>query len=478
MSVASRQPVVEVAIAPLPIGRFAAVLDPGGYRDLLELGREARALLRGRTVWCVNSTVRGGGVAEMLRSLLGYTRDAGVDSRWIVVGGDPEFFRVTKRLHNRLHGADGDGGPLGESQLDAYARTLAPAAHDLAARVRPGDIVLLHDPQTAGLAAPMHALGAHVIWRSHIGADTPNDLVRHAWEFLAPMLESAEALVFSRERYVWSGLAGRRVTIIPPSIDVFSAKNQWLEPCAVHAILAAAGLQRNGVASDAVFLREDGTPGRVQRRARVIEEAPLTGDEPIVTQVSRWDRLKDPIGVLEGFARHTRGCEDAHLVLAGPAVEAVSDDPEGAKTLTEVADAWRALPVVARRRAHIACLPMDDGEENAAIVNALQTRADVVVQKSLAEGFGLTVAEAMWKRRPVVASAVGGIQDQIVDGSSGILLHDPADLQAYGDAVCRLLTNPALATRLGSAARDHVREHFLEPRHLAQWLKLFGELLQ
>ena len=479
MSVARAPAVADVPVAALPIERFAAVLDESAYRALLELRARAAELLRGRAVWCVNSTAHGGGVAEMLRSLLAYTRGAGVDSRWVVIGGDADFFRVTKRLHNRLHGAAGDGGPLGADERAAYERPLRAAARELVARVRPGDIVLAHDPQTAGLVGALRERGAHVIWRAHIGVDAPNDLVREAWDFLRPMLTRAEALVFSRERYVWDGLEDRRIAIIAPSIDVFSAKNQPLDPAAVRAILAAAGLRPNGaVAAGAMFVREDGTPGRVERRARIFEEWPLSGAEQIVAQVSRWDGLKDPIGVLEGFARRTGRFPDAHLVLAGPEVAAVSDDPEGAATLAAVVEAWRALPEPQRRRVHLACLPMDDAEENAAIVNALQSRADVVVQKSLAEGFGLTVAEAMWKGRPVIASGVGGIQDQIIDGETGLLLPDATDLDAYGDAICRLLSDPALAARLGAAARERVRGRFLEPRHLTQWVELIADVLE
>ena len=470
--------VQQVEIAPLHPERFRDVLTDEQYAALQDTIAQAQTVLAGRVVWNVNSTARGGGVAEMLRSLLAYTRGAGVDTRWLVSGGDPEFFRVTKRLHNRLHGAAGDGGPLGEDELHAYARPLRAAARTLAERVQPGDVALLHDPQTAGLASAVRGLGAHVIWRAHIGVDEPNDRVREAWAFLAPLLDEVEALVFSRERFVWSGLEHRRIAIIPPSIDVFSAKNQALAPNVVAAILAVAGLGRNGPVGDAVFTREDGTPGRVERQAQLLEEKPLTGDEPLVTQVSRWDRLKDPIGVLDGFVSSADRCAGAHLVLAGPAVEAVSDDPEGAEVLAQVHGAWRALPPQSRRRVHIASLPMDDAEENAAIVNALQARSDVVVQKSLAEGFGLTVAEAMWKGRPVVASAVGGIQDQIADGETGILLADPTDAGAFGDALSRLLNDPRLAARIGSAARERVRERFLEPRHLTQWVNVIAAVLR
>jgi trehalose synthase len=194
-------------------------------------------------------------------------------------------------------------------------------------------------------------------------------------------------------------------------------------------------------------------------------------------QVSRWDRLKDPLGVLAGFAEHVRADEAPHLVLAGPDVTAVADDPEGAEVLAEVQAAWEGLPRAVRRRVHLALLPMGDTDENAVIVNALQRRADVVVQKSLAEGFGLTVSEAMWKGRPVVASDVGGIQDQIEDGRTGRLV-EAHDLAAFGARVSELLADPHGAERLGAAAQARVRDHFLGPRHLGQYVELLERVLR
>jgi trehalose synthase len=197
----------------------------------------------------------------------------------------------------------------------------------------------------------------------------------------------------------------------------------------------------------------------------------------MITQVSRWDRLKDPLGVLRGFVEHVEG-DDVHLVLAGPEAKSVADDPEGAAALQEVQDAVAELDDEARKRVHLAPLPADDVEENAAIVNALQRRSQVVVQKSLAEGFGLTVAEAMWKARPVVASRVGGIQDQIEDGRSGVLVDDPRDLAAFGAAVRGLLDDESRAAELGRAARERVREEYLAPRHLEQYVTLIGRRLE
>jgi trehalose synthase len=465
-----------VDIAPLSIDRFRDVLDPERYADLVELTARARELLAGRVVWCVNSTARGGGVAEMLRSLLAYTRGAGVDTRWVVLEGRPAFFDLTKRLHNRLHGSVGDGGPLGDAERAEYDAVTAAGAAELVGLVRPGDVVILHDPQTAGLAPWLRESGAQVIWRAHIGVDEPDALVREAWDFLRPYVLAADACVFSRERFVWSGLEDLHVDVVSPSIDVFSAKNQDLSRAATLAVLRVAGILEPGSVEHATFVREDGSPARVDRSADVVQDAPLAAGDPVVAQVSRWDRLKDPVGVLHGFVAQAGRYERAHLLLVGPQVDAVADDPEGAQVLAEVVAARAALPAAARARVHVVSLPMADAEENAAMVNAIQRHAAVVVQKSLAEGFGLTVAEALWKGRPVVASRVGGIQDQVIDEVDGLLVK-PTDTTAFGNALSRVLADPDLGERLGRAARERVREEFLEPRHLRRWVGLVEELL-
>jgi len=466
----------DVDVTTLPPERLDGVLAPEGlerWRNAIEHGRE---LLDGRTLWTVNSTARGGGVAEMLRSLVGYVRGAGLDIRWVVIPGEPDFFGVTKRLHNRLHGAD-DGEPLGDAEREVYEGVTHAGAELLARRIGPDDVVLLHDPQTAGMVPRLRELGVPVIWRAHIGLDLPNDAARAAWRFLIPYVEPATAYVFSRPAYAWEGLDESRITVIAPSIDAFSPKNQAMSFTAITAVLRAAGLAAGDHASSrAVFERLDRSVGKVERAARMIEDEELRLDSPLVVQVSRWDRLKDPLGVLAGFAEHVHAGEEPHLVLAGPDVEAVADDPEGAEVLAEVEQAWKELPRDVRRRAHLALLPMEDADENAIIVNALQRRADVVVQKSLAEGFGLTVAEAMWKGRPVVASQVGGIQDQIEDGTTGHLV-DPRDLAQFGARVSDLLADPHAAERIGEAAQIRVRDHFLGARHLAEYVDLLDRVL-
>jgi trehalose synthase len=465
-----------VPIAPVAPERIMSVLGPDQQADFARTIESGRELLGTRVIWNVNSTARGGGVAEMLASLLAYTRGAGLDARWVVLDGSPDFFRVTKRLHNMLHGSPGGGAGLGPADEQVYAEVAARNARELAALVRTGDLVLLHDPQTAGLIEPIRACGAHVVWRCHVGIDTPNGLAESAWAFLRPHVLLADAVVFSREAFVWEGLDPARVTVIPPSIDAFSAKNQDMPAEVVAAILRAAGVEEGEPLTAPVFSRRDGTPGRVDRAADLSGSLPLPSGPPALVQVSRWDRLKDPLGVLTAFAERIAGRSDAHLVLAGPSVESVADDPEGLEVLSQIGRHRAACEPVVRDRIHLCSLPMDDVEENAAIVNALQRRADVIVQKSLAEGFGLTVAEAMWKARPVVASRVGGIHEQVVDGQTGVLV-DPDDLAGFANAVTGLLDDPERARRLGERAREHVREQFLGPRHLRQYLELFAQLL-
>jgi trehalose synthase len=464
----------QVPVAPMNPVRFRDLL--GDRYEEVQAGiARATDLFSGRVVWHVNSTSRGGGVVELLTSLLAYARGAGVDTRWAVIEGNEEFFRITKRIHNNLHGFAGDGGDLGDAERRVYEQTLAANAAELAGLMRPGDVVYLHDPQTAGLAEVVAAAGATVVWRCHVGLDLPNELARRAWDFLRDHVAVADAYVFSRPEFAWEGLDEDRLWVVPPAIDAFSPKNQELDPATVRAIIGVAGL---GPPTDrpATFVRQDGTLARVDRSAVLYEGAPIGAETPLVTQVSRWDRLKDPAGLVVCFAEHFSG-DEAHLLLAGPSVESVADDPEGAEVLAEVREQRSALPERIRRRVHLAALPMDDVEENAAIVNAIQRRSWVVVQKSIAEGFGLTVAEAMWKARPVVASRCGGIQDQIGDGDSGVLIDDPRDLDAFGAAIRGLLADRELAARIGAAARERVREHFLGTQSLLTYLSLLGDLL-
>jgi trehalose synthase len=468
----------EIEIPAMNPDRFRLVLPPERFAEFEAGAQEAQELLRDRVVWNINSTARGGGVVELLRPLLAYARGVGIDARWLVIQGTPDFFAVTKRIHNRLHGTPGDGGPLDDSARQVYEQVLAENLAAFVGRVHEGDVVIVHDPQPAGMIAELKDAGAIVVWRCHVGIDTPNDLAREAWAFLRPYVTAADAYVFSREAFVWEGLDRERIAIIHPSIDPLAPKNEDLDPPIVRAVLQATGLLAgDGRHGPAVFIRTDGTPSRVERRSQVVEDQPLREDVPVVLQVARWDALKDPIGVIRGFAEHVPADTRAHLVYAGPNVESVADDPEGRRMLQESVAFREQLPPEPRSRIHLASLPMEDASENAIIVNALQRHAAVITQKSLAEGFGLTVAEAMWKARPVVASRIGGIQEQVVDGETGILLPDPTDLAAFGAAISRLLADPAEAAEMGRRARERVRDRFTSVRNLLDYLTLIKRLL-
>src|SRR6187551_430154 len=456
-----------VPVEPIDVRRLGPILGPERVEELLETAAALRRLLDGRRVVNVNSTPYGGGVAEMLRTLVGYTLGAGLETIWLVIEGNPEFFTITKRVHNGLYGGPGDGGELGVAE---HARFDGVAERNLE-RVRPlvraGDVVIVHDPQPSGLIAPLVELGALVIWRCHVGYDGSNEWTERAWGFVRGYVEPAHAFVFSREPFAPAWIDRAWLGVIPPSIDPFAPKNRDLRGAEVLALLRGAGL-----------LAGDGAPGdpRVRHVANIVRDGTLLDPQtPLVVQVSRWDRMKDMTGVMHGFVEHVPA-GGARLLLAGPETAGVEDDPEGAEVWHETLAAWERLPRADRARVQLVAIPMADPVENALVVNALQRHASVVVQKSLAEGFGLTVAEAMWKARPVVASAVGGIVDQVVHGETGLLV-DPTDLAGLGAAITRVLDDAVEAERFGRNARRRVEQRFLGDRHLFDYARLITRLV-
>ena len=451
-----------VEVAPRAIGPLGRFIGADRLAALEAVAASAVRSVGSATVWNVNSTADGGGVAEMLRFLVGYAAGLGVDTRWVVIDADPAFFAITKRLHNWLHGAAGDGGALGPHEQAHYREVLRANADALDGRIRKGDVVFLHDPQTAGLAKHLVEHGARVVWRCHIGADRANSFTEEAWAFLMPHLDGCHTFVFSHAAYVPPHLAGADVWIIEPSIDPTSPKNAPLPPARIRELLTRTGLLAG---------TQPGSPTAVLGGA-----APFAPDDPLVVQVSRWDRLKDMRGVMEGFTARVAGTTRTRLALVGPAVDGVADDPEGAQVLGECLAAWESLPPVARDDVRLVALPMDDVVANARLVNAIQRHARVVVQKSLQEGFGLTVTEAMWKSRPVLASAVGGIKAQVPPGT-GVLIEDPRDLDAFGASLAALLARPAEMAAMGRRAHRHVRAHYLSDRHLIDNARLVEHLL-
>ena len=468
----------EVELRPLDVTRLELLIGAERMARFEAVAESMRVALEGRTVVNVNSTATGGGVAEMLHTLLAYVLGAGIQARWLVIGGTPEFFAVTKRIHNGLYGSPGDGGPLGPAERQTYEQVLSRNTDELIARVRPGDIAMVHDPQPAGLVSALRAAGARVVWRCHIGRDEPNEWTERSWEFLRPYLEEVEAVIVSRAAFGPPFADPERTFVIAPSIDPFSSKNEPMSSRNARVALGYVGLLTgDGTAPAVPFSRRNGSTGTIGRQVDLLGTGSAPPEAPLVVQVSRWDRIKDMEGVMQGFADHVDLSLDAHLVLCGPEVTGVTDDPEGAEVLRECLDGWRGLPRRTRDRIHLACVPMVDLDENAAVVNALQRHAAIIVQKSLAEGFGLTVAEAMWKARPVVASAVGGIVDQIPDNDHGLLLDDPHDLAALGAAVDHLLRSPDDAARIGVNARSRIADLFLGDRHLEQYAHVFQLLI-
>jgi len=372
--------------------------------------------LHGTTVCHINSTPVGGGVAEILTRMVPLLNQLGVPTDWQVIKGGDRFSAATKKFHNALHGVSQE---ITDDDFAVYRST---QEDNLAQLNLDSDIVFVHDPQPAGLVVRKAALGNHWIWRCHIDLSNPDPRV---WTFLEPLIERYDATVFSAPAF--ARRLGVRQVLIAPSIDPLSDKNRDLPPETIDSILARLQIPR---------------------------------DKPLITQVSRFDRLKDPVGVIEAF-RLARAYVDGRLLLVGGSAD---DDPEGKQVLAEVRERVAGADDVL-----VLELPPTSHVE----INAIQRASTVVLQKSLKEGFGLTVSEALWKCKPVIAGAVGGIPLQITHRHTGILTHS-VEGTAYW--IKQLINEPDYARRLGENGREHVREHFLLTRHLRDYLLLFLSL--
>jgi trehalose synthase len=355
----------------------------------------------------------GGGVAEILIRMVPLLKQLGVDVRWDVIKGDELFFSVTKKMHNALHGVD---APISSEEFDHFLQVNRDNAADMTFAK---DVVFIHDPQPIGLVERKEELGNKWLWRCHIDFTEPRQQVM---DFLTPYITRYDAAVFSAPAF--SRQLPIPQVLISPSIDPLSDKNKEIPRSVIDATLEQFGIDR----------------GR-----------------PIVTQISRFDYLKDPVGVIHAY-RKVKKYIDCQLVLAGGGA---TDDPEGMHVLADVRNAAADDPDI-----HVLFLPPSSDLE----INALQRASAVVLQKSLKEGFGLTVSEALWKGRPVIASAVGGIPLQITHKYSGILTHS-VDGTAY--YLKQLLQEPEYAERLGKNGKEHVRTNFLITRHIRDYLLLF-----
>ena len=366
--------------------------------------------VKGRWLQNINSTAVGGGVAEILTRMVPLLRELGVKTTWDVIKGDESFFDVTKAFHNALHGK---AETITPRMLDCYRET---TEANLRQMEFPGDVIWVHDPQPAGLIARKKDVGRHWVWRCHIDVSTPDPRV---WNFLAPYVEQYEASIFSMPDFAQQLPIPQYM--IAPSIDPLSDKNREL---------------------DAGFVNQ------------VLEKYHLDPERPILTQISRFDRLKDPLGVIVAY-KLVRKRHDCQLVLAGGGAP---DDPEGSQVLREVREAAGSDPDI-----HVLLLPPYSDLE----INALVRGSTIVFQKSIKEGFGLTVTEALWKRKPVIGGAVGGIRLQVINGVTGFLVHSP---EGAAQRAAQLLGDADLRKRMGENGHLHVKQNFLLTRHVKDYM--------
>lgn len=448
--------------------------------------------LRGRTVWMINSTSQGGGVAEMLPRQVAILRELGVQIEWAVITTDrAPFFDLTKRLHNMIHGAD-VGVPLTAADRELWEAVSRENAGWLAARVRPDDVVVVHDPQPLVCGTLLkQRLGVRTIWRCHIGLGERTPITAAAWRFMQPFLETYDHAVFTTRAYV-PGFLADRASVIRPAIDPLSDKNRELGTHRLveilsNASLVAAPASAVGQPFRAVAQRLGGD-GRWSPANAAGDLGLLTG--PVITQVSRWDRLKGFEPLLEAYVRfkqnpsgrahelHGRRVACTRLVLAGPDPTSVSDDPEGREVLDTLARAYRRLDPALQRDVALVALPMASATENALMVNALQRCSTVVVQNSIREGFGLTVTEAMWKSVPVVVSSADGLREQVTDRCEGRMVADPTDVDALACVLDQILGDPAESEALGRRAQRRVVAEFVLLVQLAAWLRTLAACAQ
>jgi len=395
-----------------PLGAYRPIIGETEYRLLQRVAETLRDL----SVVMVNSTRDGGGVAEILQNMIPLMNELGLPTTWEIVQGNPPFFEMTKTLHNALHGRP---EPLSEKMQSAYWDTLEANSRNLA-ELSDRDLVFIHDSQPAGLIRFLRRKSQPWIFRCHVDVSSP---FPQAWEFLRGVVDSYEASVFSHPSFAQT--LGHPQFLIAPSIDPLADKNKPV-------------------------------PGGFVRKT--LERFGLDPERPLLTQISRFDKLKDPLGVIAAYRLVKKTHANAQLLLAGGGA---SDDPESVHILPALQEAAGQDPDI-----HILELPPFANLE----INALQRGSTVVLQKSLREGFALTVSEALWKEKPVVASAVGGIPLQVLHGRTGWLAHS---IEGTAHFVRRILDQPDEAAVLGRQGREHVRRNFLITRHLREYLSLF-----
>ncbi|MEK7275029.1 MAG: glycosyltransferase [Candidatus Desantisbacteria bacterium] len=394
------------------VNDYAVIVGQGIIDELFLLAQR----LQGKIIQNINSTAVGGGVAEILIRIIPLLRQLGVDARWDVIKGNERFFGITKKIHNALHGVNVE---ITSEDLGYFLETNRDNAQELNLY---GDILFIHDSQPIALVEKKKDIGKKWIWRCHVDFTSPKQDIMN---FLRSYIEKYDAAVFSAPAFAMD--INLTQVLISPSIDPLSDKNKELPQETINSIMEGFGIDPN---------------------------------RPVITQISRFDYLKDPVGVIKAY-RMCKKYIDCQLVLAGGGA---TDDPEGLKVLEEVKSAAADDPDI-----HVLLLPPASDIE----INALQRASTVILQKSLKEGFGLTVAEALWKAKPVIAGAVGGIPLQITHKYSGILTHSIEGTAYY---LKQLINEPEYARKLGENGREHIKNNFLITRHLRDYLLLFLSL--
>jgi trehalose synthase len=390
-------------------------------RPLIEEIRTLSDGLAGLKVLHLSATAFGGGVSEILYTLVPLMRDVGIEAEWQVIIGREEFFNATKLLHNALQGNPQD---LDAEEWHVYEKFNEINAGELSGD---WDVIIVHDPQPLAIRRHVPDKSRHWVWRCHIDLSTPNEATLGR---LTPLIEEYDGSVYHLERYVPNGLDGRvPVHLLPPAIDPLSPKNMALSP------------------EDAAF---------------VCDQFGVDVDRPLMVQVSRFDPWKDPLGVIDAYRIVTEAMPDVQLALVG---SMATDDPEGWQFFNSTLEYAGGDPDIK--------ILNNLNQVGSIEVNAFQSQADVVVQKSTREGFGLTVSEALWKARPFIGGDVGGIPLQVQDGTTGFLVQSPEEC---ADRALRVLREPELGKQLGRAGKEHVRRHFLTPRLLRDWLRIFKDL--
>ena len=449
--------------------------------------------LKGRKVCMVNSTAKGGGVAEMLPPYLRICRQLGLSFDWVVMQTDEaDFFRITKNIHNLIHGK---GDPnLTAADRELYEKVNKENAMSMMDSVHDGDIIIIHDPQPMGMAKYLKAeKDIKLVWRCHIGLDEDTTNTDAAWDFLKPYTEYFDHFVFTAPEYIPPYMK-ENCSIIPPGIDPLSHKNRNLDIHKVSGILSSAGVIKNGhpnigkpFIATAQRVLHDGSFG-----------SPINNEDigmlfrPTMTQVSRWDRLKGFVPLMKGFIHlkkdidkfgqsselHRRRLEAVRLILAGPDPASVSDDPEGKEVLEEMIDVYKSLPANMAEDIAILMLPMNSTKENALIVNALQRCSSIVIQNSIQEGFGLTATEAMWKRTPVMTSSACGLRLQVRDRQDGRLLDDPTSELEIARLMNYMLEMDKTREIWGYSAQNQVINNFLIFSLIRRWFVVFENVIK